>query len=131
MAAARQRNHCMQNALLLALTVLFNVLGQVFIKQGMTVAGTVEGEASAVVQTFLRGFTTPWIWAGLAAYGLGSLLWMAVLSRVDLSIAYPALSLGYILIVLVSWLALREPVSALRWLGVLVITVGVFLVARS
>lgn len=121
----------MQNALLLAVTVLLNVAGQVLIKQGMTVAGAVEGQASAVVQTFVRGFTTPWIWAGLVAYGLSALLWMAVLSRVELSIAYPALSMGYVLVVLISWLVLKEPVNALRWIGVLVICVGVYLVARS
>lgn len=121
----------MQNAFLLSLTVLMNVVGQVFIKQGMTMAGVVEGQARAVVQTFLRGFTTPWLWAGLVAYGLSAFLWMAVLSRVNLSIAYPALSLGYVLIVLISWLVFREPVTAMRWIGVFVICVGVYLVARS
>ncbi len=121
----------MQNALLLAITVLLNVAGQAFIKQGMTVVGAVEGQASAIVQTFGRALLTPWIWAGLTVYALSAILWMAVLSRVDLSIAYPALSLGYVLLAFISWLAFKEPVSAARWIGIIVICIGVYLVGRS
>jgi drug/metabolite transporter (DMT)-like permease len=62
---------------------------------------------------------------------VGAVFWLAVLSRVNLSWAYPMLSLGYILVLLFSALVLREPVSALRWIGALVVVVGVFLITRT
>ena len=73
----------------------------------------------------------PTIWFGLAAYGLGAVLWLVVLSRLDLSFAYPLLALSYILIPLLSYLVLGENVPALRWVGIAVIFMGVVIVART
>ena len=69
--------------------------------------------------------------AGVGAYAASSIFWLVLLSRVELSYAYPALSMGYVLITLVSVFFLGEQVSALRWAGVLVISLGVFLISRS
>jgi drug/metabolite transporter (DMT)-like permease len=59
------------------------------------------------------------------------LIWFYVLTKVDLSIAYPFLALSYVLVLLFSWLILGESISALRIVGVSVISCGVILVAKS
>ena len=74
--------------------------------------------------------TTPWIWVGLALFGLAAILWLMVLSRAALSFAYPFAALTYV--VIVTYDAFRnEPVGALRWSGALLIVAGILLVSRT
>lgn len=79
----------------------------------------------------VRVASSPFIIGGLVLYGLGAVSWLAVLSRVPLSLAYPLLAIGYIVIPLLAWLLFRESLSPLRWAGILVIALGVILVTRS
>ncbi|MDQ2737016.1 MAG: SMR family transporter [Pseudomonadota bacterium] len=73
----------------------------------------------------------PAILGGLTCYVVSVVVWIVALSRIDVSIAYPMLSLGYVLnALLASWL-FGEAVSLQRWLGIGVILLGVALVARS
>ena len=58
-------------------------------------------------------------------------VWIVALSRVEVSIAYPMLSIGYVVNALLAWWLFGEDVNAQRWLGIGVIVVGVVLVARS
>jgi multidrug transporter EmrE-like cation transporter len=71
------------------------------------------------------------ILGGLACYGISVVVWILGLSRVDVSIAYPMLSLGYILNALGAWYFLGESLSAQRLIAIGVIMVGVILLARS
>jgi multidrug transporter EmrE-like cation transporter len=84
-----------------------------------------------IVPQFIRAFLNPYVFMGFAFYFLSSLFWMVVLSKVELSVAYPMLSLGYAFVLIASWFLFNEPVSAVRWLGVLVIMAGVTLISRS
>jgi undecaprenyl phosphate-alpha-L-ara4N flippase subunit ArnE len=68
---------------------------------------------------------------GLTFYVMGAAFWLMVLSKLDLSLAYPMLALTYVLIPLASQFILGEQVPALRWLGVGVIFVGVVIVAQT
>ncbi|MBD3337122.1 MAG: EamA family transporter [Candidatus Eisenbacteria bacterium] len=115
--------------LLLLIAILFTVAGELFLKHGMNRVGIVELER--FLPTMGRVLRTPQIWAGFGLIGVGALFWLAVLSRVDLSFAYPMLSFGYVLVLMFSALILREPVSPLRWLGAIVIVAGVYLISRS
>jgi drug/metabolite transporter (DMT)-like permease len=117
---------------LILLSVAFGVVGQIALKTGMTQIGRIGGgQALAPLATALRVLGTPLVLIGLACYGLGAVAWLIVLSRLDLSFAYPFLALNFLLITLGSRFVLHEPVSLLRWLGVLVIAAGVIIVARS
>ena len=78
-----------------------------------------------------RMVLNPPILAGLACYAISVVIWILALSRVDVSIAYPMLSVGYIVTALAGWLLFSEAVSASRMSGICVIIVGVWLVARS
>ena len=107
-------------------------LGQLLLKSGMTAVGRLgAGVLQQPLQTLLAVASVPTIWLGLACYGLGAVLWLVVLSRLDLSFAYPLLALSYILIPLLSYLVLGENVPALRWGGIAVIFIGVVIVART
>lgn len=121
----------MKQISLLLVTVTLNVAGQYLMKRGMTDVGAITGNLNALVGSLTTAFTNPYVLAGVGAYAFSSIFWLVLLSRVDLSYAYPALSLGYVLITLVSAIALGEQVSPLRWAGVIVISVGVIMVARS
>jgi len=121
----------MKQTFLLLVTVTFNVVGQYLMKRGMTDVGVISGDLMTMLNSVARSFLNPYVMAGLVAYGMSSIFWLVLLSRVELSYAYPALSLGYVLVTVISALALGENVSALRWTGVLIICVGVVLVSRS
>ena len=121
----------MKQIVLLLVTISFNVFGQLLMKQGMTIVGPITGDLSLLISSLGKAFLNPYVIAGVGAYAASSIFWLILLSRVDLSYAYPALSLGYVLVTVVSYFFLGEHVSALRWAGVIVICIGVILVSRS
>jgi len=73
----------------------------------------------------------PHILAGLACYVVSVVVWVIGLSKVPVSIAYPMLSIGYVVNAALAWWLFGEQVNAQRWLGIAVIIIGVVLVARS
>ena len=73
----------------------------------------------------------PAILGGVAAYAVSVVVWIVALSRVEVSVAYPMLSIGYVINALLAWWLFDEAVSLQRWLGIGVIVIGVALVARS
>jgi drug/metabolite transporter (DMT)-like permease len=73
----------------------------------------------------------PFVWGGLALFGISAIVWLAVLSRASLSFAYPFASLTYVLILVFDAVVLDETVPPLRWAGVACIALGIFLVSRT
>lgn len=121
----------MKQLSLLLVTVGLNVAGQYLMKRGMSDMGPIIGSIYDIIKSLSRAFLNPWVIGGLGAYGFSTFCWLILLSRVDLSYAYPALSLGYVAITLVGFFVLGEQVTAVRWIAVLVICTGVFLVSQS
>ena len=105
--------------------------GELLLKHGMNTVGVMSLAPSDFIPMLLKAFTNPFVFAGFVLIFGGSIFWLAVISRVDLSWAYPMLSLGYILVVIESWILLNEPVTSVRFIGVLVICLGVFILSRS
>lgn len=115
----------------LLISMVLGVIGQVFIKKGLTSLGGLTF-STAFVNSFTRIFLSPFTILGLFLYFIGVFFWLYALSKVDLSYAYPfAAGLSYAFAMLVSWFILGESISHLRWIGVGVICLGVFIVARS
>ena len=79
----------------------------------------------------MQAFLNPYVLSGIAIYGFTTLVWLIILSRVKLSIAYPMLSSGYVLSILFSWMLFKESVPKIRIIGALVICIGVYLVAQG
>jgi multidrug transporter EmrE-like cation transporter len=116
---------------LILLSVTSGVAGQLALKVGVAHVGAGAIEVAGPVSTLITAFRSPLVWLGLALYGLGALAWILVLTRLDLSLAYPFLALNFVLIAVVSRLFLGEAIPSLRWGGILVICFGILLIARS
>lgn len=124
------RSQMMQYWWLILLSILCGVAGQTMIKIGVSQPGASEASLGllSLVNMIVR---SPQVLLGLVLYGVGALAWIAVLSRIDLSVAYPFLALNFVLVTVSSQFLLGESVPGMRWLGVLVICGGILLVARS
>jgi len=117
---------------LVFIAVVISVLGQLSLKVAMNQVGAIDAESLArPMETLVRVFSTPLVWLGLGFYGVSALLWLVVLSRLDLSYAYLMLASMYVLIPLVSWLFLGERIPPMRWVGMVVVVLGVVIVARN
>jgi undecaprenyl phosphate-alpha-L-ara4N flippase subunit ArnE len=113
--------------LLIFTSVVLGAVGQVLLKMGALRVGGVAD----VGLLLWRILTNPHILAGFALYGVASVLWIVVLSRAPLSLAYPLLSLGYVLVLLASAYVFGETIPAVRVAGIAAILVGILLVSSS
>jgi len=112
--------------------VLLNACAQVLLKAGTNaLGGAIHLTMSNWFETFIRVITQLPILGGLACYALSLVVWIMGLSRTDVTIAYPMLSLGYVVAAAGAWLFLGETVSPQRLLAIAVIMLGVVLLARS
>ena len=117
--------------LLLLVAISLSVSGELLLKHGMNQVGVLSIQPDEVLSGLGRTFSQPAIWGGFVLLFSGAIFWLAVISRVDLSLAYPMLSLGYVIVVIASWLLLKENITFVRLLGVMVICLGVVVVSRS
>ena len=113
--------------------VLLNAAAQLMLKAGASSVGEISLSAGAagLWRTGLQLAVHPGILGGLACYVVSVCAWIVALSRVDVSVAYPMLSIGYVVNALLAWWLFGEVVSLQRWLGIAIIIFGVVLVARS
>ena len=116
---------------LISLSIIVGVAGQTAIKLGVESSISSEGVTGVLLSVLIRSMRSPFVLLGLFLYGVGAAAWILVLSRVDLSFAYPFLALNFILITISSRLVLSETVPLLRWIGVLIICAGILVVALS
>ena len=117
---------------LLVVSVVFAIAGQLTLKSAMEEVGRIGArEVSKAGETVKRAIKEPRLWIGLILFGVSALFWLVVLSRVPLSVAYPFVGVSYILIVAFSRLFLHEHVPALRWIGVIVVALGIAIVGLS
>lgn len=112
-------------------SVCAGVAGQLALKYGMSQLGAQSLSPSTLTSMLTRIILSPWVVLGLAIYGAGTFFWLMVLSRVELSFAYPMLSLSYVLIIASSWLFLGESIGLLRIIGVVTIMAGVIFISQS
>lgn len=102
-------------------------VGQLFLKTGLTMRAVDFFQLSSI----LLAATNPYILIGLALVGGSSIFWLNALSKTDLSLAYPMLSLGFVIVSVASYFLFNEQLTLLRMVGIGVISSGVFLMARS
>jgi multidrug transporter EmrE-like cation transporter len=121
----------MKILLLALLSIGMSVAAQFALKAGMSAERAQAAFASLPRPgAILQLFTVPGIAIGFALYGLGAVVWLSVLSRWDVSKAYPLVGVGFALAVGIGWL-LGESVNAQRIAGVALIVAGIVLTARS
>ena len=111
--------------------VLLNATAQLLIKAGAQTAGQFSFTAGHILRAGLH-FATQWqILAGLACYAISVVVWILALTRVQVSLAYPMLSLGYVVTAFAAWGLFGESLSAQKLLGIGIIIAGVVLLART
>ncbi|TVX93870.1 EamA family transporter [Paenibacillus agilis] len=111
----------MINYIILFANIILLVTGQILFKLGIEKAGGL---------VWNKIITSWYVIGGLSLYGIATILWFVVLSRLPLSVAYPLQSISYILGIAAAFFIFSEPVSPTKWVGALVILIGVYLIAK-
>jgi len=118
--------------LLILLSVALSGFAQVSFKMGVSTHGVRAAMASGEVPSLLMAFLlSPAVLAGLAMYGVGTLIWLNVLARMDLSLVYPFVGLSFLLTAVLAHLLFHEAFGSGRIIGTMLVIAGVALVARS
>ena len=123
-------NTFMKDYILLIFNVFLTVLGQILLKQGVTYVGRIDSFRE-LLSKFWQLILNPYVIGGVSIYGFTTFVWLVILSRIKLSIAYPMLSLGYVIAIPFSWLFFKESIPKVRIIGAIIICIGVYLVAQG
>ncbi len=120
----------MKGLLFILVSVVCNVIGQLSMKYAMIKYGEVNFQVVKILNIAFDIFTKPFIILGLFCYFISAFFWIIALSKLELSLAYPMMSIGYVLIFFLSWWLFKENVTAVRFLGVFLICLGLYFLAR-
>ena len=117
------------NIVLILLSVLLNCAAQLLIRKGMLVEGEVGMQN--MLSHIGSMITNVWLWGAMLCYALSILLWMSVLSKVEVSYAYPFFFFCYVVSAVAGYALFNENLSPVRIAGIIVICIGVILISRS
>lgn len=121
-----------QILLLIILSIVLSATAQIVLKTGMS--NPIIGSAinrGAILEIMLLIAGNPWVIGGLSLYFIGAVVWLFVLAKVDVSMAYPFVGLGFILTMLFGRFLLAESVGLIRIVGTLLVAIGVVLIAQT
>jgi len=116
---------------MLFVAILLGVVAQIALKAGMRSKGKVNISLRSFYKDIIQIYLNKFVFFGITMYALSFLLWVYALSKIDLSYAYPLVSVNFVLVTLLSRLVFKEKVSKLRWLSIAVIMIGVVLITLS
>jgi multidrug transporter EmrE-like cation transporter len=111
--------------------VILNAIAQLLLKAGTNAVGQFDLAAANLAPVATRLAFEPHILGGMVCYGVSLVVWLIGLSRIEVSVAYPMLSLGYVLNAAAAWYWFGEAIGPMRIAGIGAIILGVCLVARS
>jgi drug/metabolite transporter (DMT)-like permease len=120
----------MKNLWLILSGVFLNASAQLLMRKGMLDIGIISIHSSfkdMVPKMITKGY----LWLSIGCYGISAILWMVILSRVEVSFAYAFLSLGFVIVALLGYLIFNEHITRLRIVGIVFICTGVLLVSKS
>ena len=117
--------------LLVSTSIAGMTAAQLLLKKGLLAVGPYPQHLSEIAGFFARACTNVYVMSAVALAIVTAMAWILAVARAQLSQIYPFMALSYVLIAVFSLLIFKEDVTALRWVGIVVICVGVFLVARS
>ena len=113
------------------ISVITSTFGQLMLKKGMAAMGEVTFSVNQLPSIIWKMGPNPYVFFGLVIYLAGTVFWLAALSHVDLSYAYPFASLSYIIMLVAAWLLFDEKIAVSRLIGTCVIGIGVLLISRN
>jgi drug/metabolite transporter (DMT)-like permease len=106
-------------------------IAQIFMKTGLNAIGMNNISFSNFAEFALKSATSVYVCLGLLIFFLNFFIWITVLSRVDLSVAFPICGISYIFVPMLAMIFLHETINPMRWAGIILIIAGVSLVAKS
>lgn len=121
----------MKYIIFILFTVATNAAAQLMLKQGMTTLSPATLSQDNIILKLLMIVFSPWVFFGLATFVISMASHMFVLSKVDLSFAYPFLSLAYVLVAVLAWQLFGEELGAYKIAGIALICLGTVLIAQS
>lgn len=116
--------------LLILISIFLGAFGQILVKYGSANL-EINFTLKYLVPSILNIIKNLPVMMGIISYGVSFLIWIKVLSKTELSYAYPMVSLGYIIVMIFSYFVFKENISFIRILGMFFIIVGVVLISRS
>ena len=116
---------------LILVGVLLNAAAQLMLKAATSATGVIALSGAGLAAALPRLLSHPGSWGGIGCYAVSVVVWVLALSRAPVSIAYPLLSIGYIVNALLAYWLFGEPLHATKVAGIFVIIVGVYLLTRS
>jgi drug/metabolite transporter (DMT)-like permease len=119
------------NLLMILFTVTTNAVAQLLLKRGMTSIGDLGSAGGNIIGTVFSVLFNPFVFAGLCTFVISMASHLFVLSRVQLSYAYPFLSLAYVIVAVASWYLFSENLGWARIAGIGCIIIGTILIAQS
>lgn len=117
--------------LLVSIVVGGMTASHLLLKKGLIAVGQFPQNFSQLIPFFLKAYTNAYVISAVLVALVAGLAWMLAVARAQLSFVYPFMGLSFVLVALFSWFIFKENVTALRWVGIIVVCVGVFLVSRS
>lgn len=121
----------MKYIIFILFTVLTNAAAQLMLKQGMLSLGPVSFTADTMIARIFQILFNPWVFAGLTTFVISMASHLYVLSKVELSFAYPFLSLAYVAVAIFAYFLFKEDLNSWRIAGIAFICVGTVLIAQS
>jgi drug/metabolite transporter (DMT)-like permease len=112
-------------------TVMTNAAAQLMLKFGMMNLGPISFTADTAILRIFQIVFNPWVFAGLFTFVISMASHLYVLSKVDISFAYPFLSLAYVAVAIFAWLVFKEELGAFKVAGIALICVGTVLIAQG
>lgn len=110
-------------------SILIGAVGQIALKRAVTAKPAAAGPGGP--SGLIALIVSPWLWTYAACFASATGLWLLALSTLNISYAFPLLSVGYVVVAVLAKLFLGESVPARRWAGIAIISLGVILIARS
>lgn len=117
--------------LLVFISVAAMTAAQLLLKKGLLLVGQSPQGFSELVRFFLRAYTNIYVILAVLLTIITAFIWVQVVSKTEISYIYPFMALSYVLVALFSMWLFNENVTFLRWVGIIVVCLGVFLVSRG
>jgi len=117
--------------IVILITVFMSACAQLLLKMGMNKSEVNGGLFDDGVMSLIQTLFSPLVFSGIMVYGVSVLVWLWVLSKVDLSIAYPFVGISFIFTLLFGVFLLDESLNVFKVIGTIMIAVGCFFVAKS
>lgn len=117
--------------LYILISVLGSAVGQLLLKKGMNSMGPLTLSPNQLLSTTWKMATNPYVLIGFVILLASTVIWLAALSRVNLSYAYPLASLSYVIILVASWIMFDEKITLNLLLGTILIGIGILFISRN